>query len=142
MKRFGLMPLALFLIFLQASIVGISYAQEFDYEKYPRLNFNFTELSLDLTVNPESMELRGTAAYELSANIGGVDSLLLQASHMDIASVRINDNEAGFSLQNDSLIIRLPDSTIQGRSYSLGIDYSTVPKFGMLSNDVGTVWTS
>jgi hypothetical protein len=135
-----LLPLILVFIFL---VNGTSVsAQEFDYEKYPRLNFDFSELALDLTVNPDNRSLRGSAAYSLSANIGGVDSVVLQAAHMDIASVQIDGGDAEYNLSNDSLIIKLPDSTIPGRAYNLSIDYSTVPKFGVLSNDLGTMWTS
>ena len=135
-----LLPLILFLGFV---IIGSPlHAQEFDYQKYPRLNFNYSQLNLDLTINPDNRSLKGTAAYKMSANIGGVDTLVLRAAHMDIASVRINDAEAEYSLNNDSLIIELPDSTSPGKGYSLAVDYSTVPKFGILSNDLGTVWTS
>ncbi|NGP76890.1 M1 family metallopeptidase [Balneolaceae bacterium YR4-1] len=140
MKRTGRLPLAL--LFLLLLFISPLQAQDFDFEKYPKLNFNFSQLNLDLTIDPENNGIKGTAAYELSANIGGVDSLVLQAAHMDIASVSINDAEASFTLNNDSLFIQLPDSTLPGKTYSLTVDYSTIPKFGILSNDLGTVWTS
>ncbi len=134
------MPLILFFLF---AVTGSSLnAQDFDYIKYPRLNYNYSQLNLDLTVNPDTRSLRGSAAYKLTANIGGINTLVLQAAHMDIASVRINESEAEFSLHNDSLIIQLPDSTLPGKAYNVRVDYSTVPKFGILSNDLGTVWTS
>lgn len=134
------MPLALLFVF--ALFVSNSQAQEFDFEKYPRLNFNFSQLTLDLTIDPENRGVKGSATYEMSANIGGVDSLVLQAAHMDIASVRINEEEASFTLHNDSLVVQLPDTTAPGKSYSVEVNYSTVPNFGILSNDLGTVWTS
>lgn len=140
MKRSGRLPLALLFVF--ALFVSNSQAQEFDFEKYPRLNFNFSQLTLDLTIDPENRGVKGSATYEMSANIGGVDSLVLQAAHMDIASVRINEEEASFTLHNDSLVVQLPDTTAPGKSYSVEVNYSTVPNFGILSNDLGTVWTS
>ncbi|MGK7369277.1 MAG: hypothetical protein ACNS64_03610, partial [Candidatus Halalkalibacterium sp. M3_1C_030] len=129
-------------VFLLIVLSSSLRAQEFDYEKYPRLNFEYSQLNLELNINPENRRIKGSAVYKVSANIGGIDSLVLKAAHMDIASVRINESNAEYRLHNDSLIIRLPDSTTSGQGYELGIDYSTIPKFGVLGNDLGTVWTS
>lgn len=129
-------------VLLLGVFVSSLQAQTFDYEKYPRLNFEYSQLNLNLNINPENRRIKGSAVYEAMAKIEGVDSLVLKARHMDIAAVRVNNSNTEFRLRNDSLIIQLPDSTTSGQSYELGIDYSTIPKFGILSNDLGTVWTS
>ena len=134
--------LLLLLLFLSGVISSSLKAQQFDFEEYPRLNFTFSQLNLDLNINPDNRQIKGSASYKLSANIGGIDSLTLQAAHMDIASVQIDNESAEYILQDDSLFIRLPESSSAGRSYTVTIDYSTIPKFGILGNDLGTVWTS
>lgn len=140
MKLSRLLPLFFFLLF--GVILSAAQAQEFDYEKYPRLNFTFSELNLDLNINPDNRRIKGSAVYKMSANLQDIDSLVLQAAHMDIAAVQINNESADYNLHNDSLIVQLPDSSAEGQSYTVSIDYSTVAKFGILANDLGTVWSS
>ncbi len=140
MKLSRLLPLFFFLLF--AVFPPAVEAQEFDYKKYPRLNFTFSELSLDLNINPDNRRIKGSAVYKMSANLQGIDSLVLQAAHMDIAAVQINNESADYNLHNDSLIVHLPDSSAEGQSYSVSINYSTVARFGVLGNDLGTIWTS
>lgn len=134
--------LLLFIALLLGMISSPSHAQQFDFEKYPKLNFSFNQLDLDLTIDPDSRNIKGTARYEIQANIEDVDSLVLQAAHMEISTVLVNDENTEFNLHNDSLIIKLPDSSETGQRYNVSVDYSTIAKFGILKNDQATVWTS
>ncbi len=136
--RFLALSLGIFLTLLSQNV----WAQAFDYEQYPPLDFSFNELQLDLEVNPGEGSIEGTARYSATSNINNVDSLVLQAAHMEIRNVLINDSEAGFNLRNDSLIISFEESYGAGESLEVSVNYKTIPRFGVLQNDLGTMWSS
>lgn len=117
-------------------------AQPFDYEAFPRLNFSINELQLDLEVDPEEGSIEGTARYSAEAKIDKVDSLILQAAHMEIRSVQLNDAEATFNLRNDSLIIKLEEPSVKSEPLEISVDYKTIPRFGVFQNNLGTMWSS
>lgn len=100
--RVSALGLVVFLFGLSSTI-----AQDFDYTSFPKLDFSFEELQLDLAINPQEGSIDGSASYRAAANIDGVDSLVLQAAHMEIRSVQIQGSEADFNLRNDSLIVSL-----------------------------------
>ena len=117
-------------------------AQEFDYQKYPTLSFDITSLNLDLDINPEEKTLVGSARYEITSRISGLDSLILHAAHMEIDQASVNGEPVEFRLQNDSLFVQVADSSAKDEEFEVVIDYSSSPKFGVLKNENGTIWTS
>jgi len=117
-------------------------AQSFDHEKYPKLDFDFKSLQLDLGVQPQNLMIDGSAQYEIEANISGADTVILYASRMDISSVSVDQQKVEYSLHNDSLFVPLPEPSKAGQAYQLRIRYSAGPKFGLLKNGNGTIWTS
>ncbi len=139
MKRFTFFSILLFVLVCTAPNLQ---AQQFDYEKYPRLDFDITHLELDIEVAASEGTIKGTAGYSLKANIAGADTLVLHAAHIEVESVTVNDNPAEFSFQNDSLLVLVSDSTARNEEFSLSVDYQAVPRFGILANDRGTLWTS
>lgn len=124
------------------AMVSSLQAQSFEHEKHPRLDFDFQSLALDLGVQPQNLRIDGAAEYKVRANISGADTLTLQASHIDISSVTVNNESADFSLHNDALYIPVDDSSEAGESYTVNIRYSGRSQFGLLRNYKGTVWTS
>ncbi len=122
--RFLALSLGIFLALLSQNV----WAQAFDYEQYPRLDFSFDELQLDLEVNPGEGSIEGTARYSATSNIDNVDSLVFQAAHMEIRNVQINDSEVGFNLRNDSLIISFEESYGAGESLEVSVNYKTIPR--------------
>lgn len=132
-----------FLIFFAIQLLPQKVAaQSFDHQLYPKLDFNFEHLDLQLAVRPDSQRIEGIAEYRMTANISGADSIILNATRMEIESVSLNEEGADFHLSNDSLIIALPDSSEAGQSYDLNIKYNSIPRFGLLKNAHGTIWTS
>jgi len=136
--RFLVIGLGIFLVLISQD----AWAQEFDYKQYPRLDFSFGELQLNLEVNPEEGSIEGTARYNAISNIDNIDSLVLQAAHMEIREVRVNDSEVDFNLRNDSLIIAFEEPYGAGESLEVSVNYKTIPRFGVLQNDLGTMWSS
>ncbi|NGP86747.1 HEAT repeat domain-containing protein [Fodinibius halophilus] len=133
------------IVVLLLLIFGISHkveAQSFDYEAYPKLDFDFINLTLDLGIQPQNLRIDGAATYEVEANISGADTLTLFASHIDISSVSVDGESADYSLHNDSLFIPVVDSAEMGQRFNVNIRYSGNPNFGLLKNRSGTVWTS
>jgi len=117
-------------------------AQSFDYKSYPKLDFNFQSLELDLGLQPQNLRIDGAAKYQIEANVSGADTLTLYASRLDISSVSVNEESADYSLSNDSLFVLVDDSSEAGQKYTVNIRYSGSPKFGLLKDKNGTVWTS
>lgn len=117
-------------------------AQTFDYALHPKLDFAIDDLKLELKIDPQEHLLEGRAEYGVTANIGGVDSLVLNAAHMDIENVQFDENPAQFRLENDSLFVGLSRASRKGQSYKLEITYKTKPVFGVHFEPSGTVWTS
>lgn len=116
--------------------------QSFDYESYPKLDFDFISLELDLGLQPQNLRIDGAATYQLRANISDADTVTLYAAHMDISNVTVDGNNADFMLHNDSLFVPLSEPSEAGQEYEMEIRYSGNPKFGLLKNDNSTVRTS
>ncbi|MCW9706621.1 hypothetical protein [Fodinibius salsisoli] len=134
----------LFFLFLGAFIFQFDFlhAQSFDHTPHPRLDFDFTELNLQLGLQPQNLQIDGAATYQIKANIDEADTVILQAARLDISSASIDGNEADFSLQNDSLFIPLSEPAKEGETFELRIRYSAAPKFGLLKNKNNMVWSS
>lgn len=125
-------------LFGTGSVLG----QQADYRTHPTLDFRFLHLGLAMEANPEEGSLTGEAAYDIRANVDGGDTLALDAAHMEIESVSVDGGEAEYRLHNDSLLVAVSDSTVRGNEHRVEIIYRATPRFGLLKNDRGTVWTS
>ncbi|MEL7834998.1 hypothetical protein [Fodinibius sp. Rm-B-1B1-1] len=141
-NRIGFLSALLLAVFLMMGSATDLRAQSFDHEPYPKLDFDFISLDLNLGVQPQNMRIDGQATYQVEANISGADTLTLYASHLDISNVSVNGESADFSLQNDSLFVPVDDSAEAGSRYEVNIRYSGRPQFGMLQDHHETVWTS
>src|SRR5690625_2927010 len=132
---------------IMLGIVVLMFAQEldaqsFDHEPYPKLDFNFVHLNIELGVQPQNLRVDGAATYKLEANVSGADTLILYAAHMDISSASVNGQETEFQLRNDSLFIPFAEPAEKGQIHEVRIRYSTDARFGLLKNNSNTVWTS
>lgn len=138
-QRSILFFLFLGVLILQSDIIS---AQSFDHATHPRLDFDFTELSLELGLQPQNLQLDGAATYQIKANVDSADTVILQAARLDISSATLDGNETDFTLQNDSLFIPLAEPAKEGETHELRIRYSGAPRFGLLKNKNNTVWAS
>lgn len=146
MRRFSALYLPAFtiigfILMFNFAVIDAS-AQSYDHEKYPKLDFNFLDLELNLGLQPQNLRIDGNVKYRIEANISGADTLTLYASRLDISNVSVDGEAADFSLHNDSLFVPVDDSTEVGNRYEVRIRYSGQPQFGLLKNSPGTVWTS
>lgn len=116
--------------------------QPADYPTHPTLDFHFLHLGLAMEANPEEGSLNGEAAYEIRANVDGGDTLALDAAHMEVQSVSVDGAAAEYRLHNDSLLVAVTDSTVRGAEHRVEVTYRATPRFGLLKNDRGTVWSS
>lgn len=122
------------------SVTG--FAQSFDYEKRPRLNFKLSDAVIDLRVNPAEGTVVGSVQYTVEANVNGVDTLVLQAPQLKIDSVLMQSKKTVFEQQNDALRIALTDSSVMRQQYNVQIYYQGTPKFGLHKSSEGSMWTS
>lgn len=118
------------------------FAQSFDYERYPKLDFDFTHMQLEMGLQPQNMRMNGAVTYQVKANISGADTVTLYAAHMEISAASVDGERVEFQLKNDSLLIPLLEPAERGQNHEIWVRYSTTPGFGLLKNNNGTVWTS
>ena len=140
-------PISILTLFILGMLFGaqssaLAQSQSFDHQAYPKLDFDFKSLELDLGLQPQNLRIDGAATYQLEANVAEADTITLHAAHMEISAVSVDGNAVDYSLQNDSLIVPLSDPSQAGQQYELSIRYSGNPKFGLLKNDHQTAWTS
>jgi len=131
-------------IFTLAFSVSFSMlqAQSFDHESYPKLDFDFKSLTLDLGIQPQNIRIDGAATYQIEANVNQADTVILYTAHMDISTVSVDGKNVDYSLHNDSLFVSLAEPSKVGEQHELFIRYSGNTKFGLLKDVHGTVWTS
>ncbi len=130
------------LALLIASAPAAVYGQQFDYRSYPELDVNITHLDLKVDIDPAGPALSGVAEYRLEARGVDTDTLVFHAAHMEIKGVQYDREQVKFNLHNDSLLITLPESLERHQDHLLAIEYETVPRFGLLTDARGSLWTS
>lgn len=115
------------------------WRNRFDYEPFPRQDANYLHLRLDLQV--DSLQIRGDAEYELMMYRDGVSSLSLDAIRLDIEQVEWNGRAAAYRVDDDKLVIELPEPAGRGSRHTLRIRYSANPAFGLLRRG-DLIWSS
>lgn len=143
-KRHSCSFIAAYGLFLLLGLLAAhpASAQNADYQVRPRLDFSFQHLDLGMQVDPRQGTVSGEAAWRVEANVDGADSLVLDAAHMEIMSVSVDDAGADYHMHNDSLFVFVADSISRGTSYRVNVTYRAEPRFGLLRSDEGTLWTS
>lgn len=131
------------LFFFFIFVLGISnlYSQDWDYQKYPKLDISLQHLNADLHVD-EVGSIEGDVLYRATVNADDPDSLVFDASRMDILSVSVNDAEREFSAANDQLVIYLNEVFAEEAVLNIRIQYEANPKYGVLRDVNRTTWTS
>ncbi len=115
--------------------------QSFDYQSKPVFAFDYLETAVDLNLNIQQAALMGSVTYLLRANSTGADSLILHAPEITVDSVLVGSKTLNYFIQNGLLNIALPDSGLSGQ-FQIQIYYQTDPRFGLLKDSEGTIWTS
>lgn len=137
MKRFKF----IFTLFIFFGCANILYSQNWDYEKYPKLDIDLLHLNTDLRIDEFGM-IEGDVLYRASVNIDDPDSLIFDASRLNIQMVSVNDAEKEFSVQNDHLIIYLDQVFARESVLNIRIQYQANPHFGVHRDVNRTTWTS
>lgn len=114
----------------------------YDYEEYPPMPFRFNKLDLDLKVDPSERVLEGIANYTLTSTLAGADQIKMNASQIEVSGVILEGEETNYSLQNDTLVIGLPEPADRDQTFDITINYTAAPTFGLHWNNASTVWTS
>ncbi len=127
---------------ISLAAVSLGSAQNFDYQQRPVFNYDFIKADINLQLNTSDVSLSGAVQYRLEATISGADTLVLNAANIQVESVFVQNEQVGYSVNDDQLYIALTDSSIMGKQYDLQIDYHTEPRFGLLKNSEGTITTS
>ena len=96
---------------------------------FPKLGnggYDVDHYSLDLSYDPASGKLGGTATIEAEAT-EALESFHLDLAGMDVETVTVDEKEAGFDHTRDELIV-MPDRRIRkGSDFDVAVTYSGVP---------------
>jgi len=133
--------LSILLVVFFVFITENSFAQNWDYELYPRADIELTHLDAELKLESDG-RIQGDIMYSGTLKNSFADSLFFDAASLDIHSVTINGREADFIVQDLKLIL-IPDEPFsKDTEIQIGIKYEGVPSFGVHQSATGTIWTS
>lgn len=139
MKKISLLISLLFL-----SVFGLIrplHSQDWDYQKYPKLDIALQHLNADIHID-EFGAIEGDVLYRATVNIDDPDSLVFDASRLNILGVWVNEAVKEFSAQNEHLVIYLDQVFARQSVLNIRIRYEANPKFGVLRDVNRTTWTS
>jgi len=122
-------------------ITDSSYAQDWDYDIFPRTDVELTHLDAELNIESDG-SLQGDIIYTATFKNSFTDSIYFDEAGLDIESVTINGNEAEFLVRDLKLIIIPQEPFSRGTEVEIGISYKGNPDFGIHKSAYGTVWTS
>lgn len=131
----------LFTLLFFFCIPALIYSQDWDYEKFPKLDIDLQHLNADIHID-EFGAIEGDVLYRATVNIDDPDSLVFDASRLNIIGVWVNDQDREFSALDDQLVIYLDEVFAQGSVLNIRIQYEANPKFGVLRDVNRTTWTS
>jgi hypothetical protein len=135
MARFIITLLNLFIF------VGVSFAQNWDYDSFPNRDIDILHLDGDLRIT-ENGSVEGDLLYSATILVNQTDSLVLHASRLNIIAIEVNNTTADYRVMDDLLIIS-PDSEFsRGENIQIRVQYDADPQFGLHINERGTIWTS
>lgn len=120
---------------------NLLYSQDWDYQKYPKLDLTLQHLNANIHID-EFGNIEGDVLYRASVNIDDPDSLVFDASRLNILGVWVNDAEKQFSAQNDELVIYLDQVFARQSVLNIRIQYEANPRYGVLRDVNRTTWTS
>jgi hypothetical protein len=132
------------LFFFFVLILGVSdllFSQDWDYQKYPKMDITLQHLNADLHID-EFGAIEGDVLYRATVNIDDPDSLVFDASRLNILGVTVNDAERDFTALNDQLVIYLDEVFATESVLNIRIQYEANPKYGVLRDVNRTTWTS
>lgn len=132
---------SIFLFTISFFLSGLLFAQDWDYQEYPRLNFEIEHIDADIRIS-QTLAVEGDIEYNIRFRMGDVDSLVLDAVRMNVESVYVNGDEAAFETGDETLIVFMNESQARGSDAVLRIRYSANPVFGIHQSYDKTVWTS
>jgi len=122
-------------------MTGNSYAQNWDYELYPRADIELIHLDAEIKIESDG-RIEGDIMYTATLKNSFADTIFFDAASLDIQSVTLNGSVADFIVQDLKLII-IPDEPFpRDAEIQIGINYEGFPSFGIHQSATGTIWTS
>jgi len=86
---------------------------------------DFTHANVTIELNPDAREVIGEVVYDFEV-LRKVDSVFLDAQHIDFSSIRLNDKKVKFN--NNGRTISIYKNFKKGKTYVLTLEYKAKPK--------------
>ena len=113
---------------------------EFEYDQYPAIPFEFANLSIEATISPDQNLIKGVAGYTMKMKSPVKDELVLHAAALEIDGVVLNNEEIGYLVKGDSLIIPLEDTLEAEQEVELDITWQAQSVYGTHTDRFRTMW--
>ncbi len=99
----------------------------------PDRSWDIEHLHLDVAIDPEAREVRGTATFTVRALWNDAETLTLDQRGLSVEAVRVDGAAAPFELTDETLEITLPrpEDVAAAAPLEVAIDYSTRPRSGL-----------
>ncbi|MEX2346753.1 MAG: HEAT repeat domain-containing protein [Balneolaceae bacterium] len=132
---------AFFMAFLLPGMLQTAaFGQVWDYEKYPPQDIEFQHLDAEIRIHPDGI-IDGDLLYNIRFNTNHIDSLVLDATRVDIRGISVNEQSRDYKIEKDRLIIYLNEQNSVS-SGTIRIRYRAEPGFATHKSLNGTTWTS
>ena len=129
------------LLFLCLISLSAKAQPQWDYPRYPSIEYDFLKLELKLEIDPSENVVKGHAVYSAIANISDLTTMILNTRESSIESVSTGSEDLQHEIRNDSLIINLNDTLKRGDEVRIEITWQSETVFGY-HNDGSVMWTS
>ncbi|MEX2463309.1 MAG: hypothetical protein WD513_03390, partial [Balneolaceae bacterium] len=127
------------LLLLQSA--GVVYAQNWDFEKYPKRDIELIHLDGDIRISMNGT-IDGDVLYNARVLNAETDSLILHVSGINVLEVELNEETADFRIDDNLLIIFSENGLSRDDIIQIRVLYDSTPRFGLHLNELGTIWTS
>ncbi|MCC5941097.1 MAG: hypothetical protein JJU37_06095, partial [Balneolaceae bacterium] len=103
------MRICISVIILSFIVVFSLKAQNWDFEKYPKLDVELTHLDADIRIQENGM-IEGDLLYNARVLSHQLDKIRFDAARMSIHSVSVNEVQKDHRFEDHTLIIELENS--------------------------------
>jgi aminopeptidase N len=128
-KKISLLKYIQGILFL--SIAGCSFSSAYAAEPSEAQGFDVLHYRADIQPDIANKTLTGKQTIQLLIKKAGLDKINLDADGLTIAHVFYAGKKLNFSTSEKKLHIQLPKPAELGANYSIDIEYSAKPNFGM-----------
>ncbi|MFU8811502.1 MAG: hypothetical protein ACNA78_00970 [Balneolaceae bacterium] len=123
------------------ALPAVTAAQNAAPDEFPPMPAQISHMEADLRFS-DPLLIEGDVRYEMVTRTAGIDSLVFNATGLEIERVLVNDEDAPFQFSGRHLIVYVESEQGAGEPLVAELRYRAEPRFGLLRNHQQTLFTS